>query len=451
MRDDSRPEPGDGAPPPRRGVFYGWTVVGVVSVLSFAGGAETNPVLGIFLNPMTDEFAWSRAAFTLPMSIGTFAGGLAAVFTGPLIDRYGGRGIMTFAVALMGLIFVGMGLLEAYWQYFALQFMGRMLLASTFFIIIGVIVPKWFIAKRARAIGVSALGQRLGLAAFPVLIERVMAFSNWRTATIALGVTVWATALLPAVLLRRRPEDMGQLPDGARRDLRAMDAGRERVIPATDEVSFSRGEALRTPAFYLLLGALSAQLFVDTGISFHWFSYLTGNGVSRGVTIVSLAIAPLVGMPASVIAGFVAEKVAPQLMLAIASLMMALSVAILLIADSAVLAIVFGLAYGSAAGIHITNSEVIWADFFGRGSIGGIRGIVAPALMLANALGPLAAALSFDITGGYGAIFSGGIVVLVASAALAALARKPVQASQQSSGRGGLGAAVSRTTHDETR
>ena len=403
-----------------------------MSALSFAGAVETNPVLGIFLNPMIDEFAWSRAAFTLPMAIGTFAGGLAAVFTGPLLDRYGGRGIMTFAVALMGLLFVGMGLLESYWQYFVVQLVGRALLTSTFFIIIGVIVPKWFIAKRARAIGTAALGERLGHVLFPVLIGRLMVFSGWRTAAIALGVAVWATALLPALLLRRRrPEDLGQLPDGARRDLRTMDAGRERVIPATDEVSFSRGKAMRTPAFYLLLGALAAQLFVDTGISFHWFSYLTENGVSSGVTIASLAIAPLVGMPASVIAGFVAEKVAPQLMLAIASLIMALSVAILLIADSAVLAIMFGIAHGVAAGIQITNSEVIWADFFGRDSIGGIRGIIAAALMFTNALGPLAAALSFDITGGYGAIFSGGIVVLVASAALAALARKPVRASRR--------------------
>ena len=434
MRDDSRLEPGGSGPVRRPGAFYGWTVVGAVSALSFAGGVETNPVLGIFQDPMTEEFAWSRAAFTLPMSIGTFAGGLAAVFTGPLMDRYGGRGVMTFAVVLMGLIFVGMGLLEAYWQYFALQLMGRTLVASTFFMIIGVILPKWFIAKRGRAIGIAALGQRLGNAAFPVFIERVMALSSWRTAAIALGVTVWATALLPAaLLLRRRPEDMGQLPDGVTQDLRGVGVQREVLGTGTNEVSFRRDEAMRTPAFYLLLAALSAQSFVATGINFHWFSYLTGNGISSGVTIASLAIAPLVGMPASVIAGFIAEKVPPQMVLAIAYIMTAMAVGILLVAHNPVLAIAFGIVYGSAMGIQVTNSQVIWADFFGRDSIGGIRGIIAPMQMFTNALGPLAAALSFDLTGGYGAIFSGGIVVLLVSAALAALARKPVHASRRAS------------------
>jgi MFS family permease len=300
--------------------------------------------------------------------------------------------------------------------------------------IIGVILPKWFIAKRGRAIGVAVLGQRLGNAAFPVFIERVMAFSGWRVAAIALGVTVWATALLPAaLLLRRRPEDMGQLPDGATRDLRTVGAQREVVGPGTDEVSFRRGEAMRTPAFYLLLAALSAQSFVVTGINFHWFSYLTGNGVSSGVTIASLAIAPLVGMSASVLAGFIAEKAPPQMVLAVAYVMTAGAIGILLVADNAVLAILFGVVYGSAMGIHVVNDQVIWADFFGRNSIGGIRGIIAPVQMFTNALGPLAAALSFDLTGGYGAIFSGGIVVLLASAALAALARKPVHASRRAS------------------
>jgi len=131
------------------------------------------------------------------------------------------------------------------------------------------------------------------------MIERMMVFSGWRAAAISLGVTVWATALLPAaLLLRRRPEDMGQLPDGRMPDLRQAEHASDNVSPPIEDVSFKRSEALRTPAFYLLLAALSVQSFVATGINFHWFSYLTGNGVSSGAIVASLAIAPLMGMPA---------------------------------------------------------------------------------------------------------------------------------------------------------
>ena len=83
-----RPE-GRQAPTRRGRWFYGWTIVAVLSVISFAGGVETNPVLGVFQGPMTEEFGWSRALYTLPMSIGSFMGGFASLAVGPLMDRYG--------------------------------------------------------------------------------------------------------------------------------------------------------------------------------------------------------------------------------------------------------------------------------------------------------------------------------------------------------------------------
>ena len=145
--------------------YYGWMIVGVVSIVSFAGGVETNPVLGVFQEPITNEFGWSRAAFTLPMSIGTFAGGLAAVALGPIMARHGARWVMAIAVIILGAIFVGIGTMESYWHHFALQMLGRTVVASTFFLIIGVVIPKWFVVKRGRAIGVAAFGQRIGHAA----------------------------------------------------------------------------------------------------------------------------------------------------------------------------------------------------------------------------------------------------------------------------------------------
>jgi MFS family permease len=426
MPDDSSTQGQNQSPtptPPRR--FYGWTIIAVVSLVSFAGGVETNPILGVFQEPITNEFGWSRATFTLPMALGTFAGGLAAVFMGPLMDRHGGRWVMTVAVIIMGAIFVLMGMMDSLWQYFVLQFLGRTVVASTFFMIVGVIIPKWFIAKRGRAIGIASLGQRFGHAAYPVLIGWVLVISGWRAASITLGISVWVIALLPtALFLKRKPEDIGQLPDGRMPDLRtSADSGT--AARRAEEVSFSRKQALRTPAFYFLLGALATQSFVATGINFHWFSYLTGNGVSTSATVASLAIAPLMGMPATIVTGFVVEKIAPQYVLATAYLLTAVSVGVFLFANSAPIAILFGVLYGTAAGIQITNNQVIWADFFGRNSIGAIRGLISPIQYFTNALGPLAAALWFDVTDGYRGIFAIGIVLLIASAAMAASARKP--------------------------
>ena len=275
----------------------------VLSVISFAGGVETNPVLGVFQGPMTEEFGWSRFLYTLPMSIGSFMGGLASLVVGPLMDRYGSRIVMSVAIAIMGLTFVLMGAVQELWHHFALQILGRTVIASTFFMVIGVVIPKWFIVMRGRASAFANIGQRLGQIAFPVMVERILTVGTWRTAWVAMGITVWASSLLPALLfLRRRPEDYGLLPDGV--DIRDASQQRRATAAAPREVSFNRRMALRAPAFYLIAGAVSIQSFVTTSIHFHWFSYLTDVGVSSEAAVISLSLSPLISMPVSIAAGF---------------------------------------------------------------------------------------------------------------------------------------------------
>jgi sugar phosphate permease len=400
-------------------------------VISFAGGVETNPVLGVFQRPITEEFGWSRAIFTLPMSIGSFAGGIAALAVGPIMDRYGSRMVMTAAVILMGAIFVLMGTMQELWHHFALQIAGRTIIASTFFMIVGVVIPKWFITKRGRAIGIAGLGERVGQIAFPVMIERILAFSSWRAAAVAMGATVWATALLPTILLlRRRPEDHGLRPDGAPPlDLRNRGAEPTAARPLA-EVSFDRRAAMRVTAFWLLTSSLTIQSFITTGINFHWFSYLTDNGLSGSVAVISLSLAPLIGMPASVYSGFLAEKVPPQYIMGASYVLMSMAIGILLIADNAPLAYAFGIVYGVATGMQITIMHIIWADFFGRRSIGAIHGLIAPIHMLSNAIGPLAAALTFDVTGAYTLIFATSALLSIVAGTLISIARKPPRPQQ---------------------
>ena len=339
----------------------------MISVISFAGGVETNPVLGVFQGPMTEDFGWTRAVYTLPMSIGSFLGGLGALLVGPLMDRHGARWIMAIAILLMGLTFVLMGAVEELWHHFVLQIAGRTVIASTFFMVVGVVIPKWFIAMRGRAIAFANLGQRVGQIAFPVMAERILLSSSWRTAWVAMGITVWASSLLPTILfLRRSPEDQGFLPDGV--DLR--ERHHSEVPPSQtetrEEVSFDRRMALHSPAFYLIAGAVSIQSFVTTSIHFHWFSYLTDLGVSSSVAVVSLSLSPLISMPVSIVGGFIAERVPVQKLMASSYYAMALSIVLFLFADNALVAYAFGLAFGVSTGILFTVMNVVWADYFGR-------------------------------------------------------------------------------------
>ena len=133
----------------------------------------------------------------------------------------------------------------------------------------------------------------------------------------------------------------------------------------------------------------------------------------------------MISMPVSILAGLAAERVPVQRLMAVSYYFMAASIVLFLFSDNALLSYAFGLLFGTATGILFTVMNIIWADYFGRASIGGIRGMVSPVHMLCNSLGPLTAAWSFDVTGSYSLIFAISAALSAVGGTLVLLARRP--------------------------
>jgi sugar phosphate permease len=197
--------------------YYGWVIVATVGLASFSQAAGFFPVLGVLLKPMTAEFGWSRTVFTAATTLGTLAGALAALFVGGIVDRVGGRWLLTAALFLLGLTYVLMAFMQDLWQFYALQIFGRMLTMGVISLALRVIIPKWFIARRGPAVAIAGMGGMLGNTLTPLYVQAVVGMADWRTATFVAGAAIWAVSVIPvALFLRRQPEDMGLLPDGVR-------------------------------------------------------------------------------------------------------------------------------------------------------------------------------------------------------------------------------------------
>ena len=296
-------------------LFYGWIIVGVAGLLQFAGGTETFPVIGIFQQPMINEFGWSRLNFSAPMTIGTILGGILGLGVGPWMDRHGARGVMSLAGITLGAVFVLMGSVQSLWQHYVLQALARTITAGAFFMVVSIIIPKWFVAKRGRATAYAGMGGRLGHIVLPLFAQKVIAVANWRTAWISMGILIWTLAVIPVLLFfRRTPEDMGLLPDGAKEinpsyNRKSADNPKEVSLNSfSNEVSFGPREVMRTRAFYCILLAQALLAFVISGTHFHWFSYLTGMGISESDAVATMAVSPLAGIPMTLLAGFLSER-----------------------------------------------------------------------------------------------------------------------------------------------
>ena len=418
--------------PHRSRIYYGWVIVVVIALTSFTTSAETLPVLSIFLKPMTEEFGWSRSIFTGAMTIGTVLGGVLAIGIGPLIDRYGGRWILTIGFAIVGGTLVLMAGISVLWQFYVLQIVARIMTTSVLGLVPRVVVPKWFVAKRGRAVAVEQLVGRMGHAVTPLYLQLLVTLRSWRVASFTAGIVMWTVSLLPvAIFLRRRPEDMGLLPDGAIQE----GAGSASPLKApgdidptnpSQEVSLPLRQVLRLTSFYLLLNALTILWFATSGIYLHLIPYFTDQDLGPGIAVVVVSLLAASAGLGSLLFGFLAERYSTRVVLSANILLLAAGFIFILAARSPSAALLWGSYFGVMAGGMQTLEHVIFADYYGRESLGAVRGIVWPAQMGGNSVGPLAAAAAYDITGNYLLIFSlFGFLTLIAGLSVF-LARPPL-------------------------
>jgi len=403
----------------------------VMTLSSFAASAQLNPTISLFVHPVTNEFGWTRSVFTGATSIGTILGGLMALVVGPVIDRHGARWLLTAAFLMMGALLISLGSMHSLWHFYLVFILSRMILQGIIQLANNVVIAKWFIAKRGRALAISSVGQRIGLGVIPVFVQFLMSGYGWRMAAVGLGSLTWGLTIVPTVLwLRRNPEDLGLNPDG---DPGAFEDGPDKGSSQDEppqssrlnEFSFTLREALQTRSFYVLLAALCIGNFVNTGVNFHMYPLLTDRGFSPGLAVAIVSTWSLVGIPMVTLGGILAERVAIRFLMAGAFLGMGLSVVILLFADTVLTGFLFAVVYGTFFGISLLYQNLSLANYYGRDSFGAIRGFTSPFQMVTNALGPFAAAFVFDTTGSYSAILIAHVFLLLLVAGAMIFATPP--------------------------
>jgi MFS family permease len=243
---------------------------------------------------------------------------------------------------------------------------------------------------------------------------------------------------------------MGLLPDGTSPQESSTDPASATGVSgrsATDQdVALSLRQVVRLPSFYLLLAAFALVFMAFPSLHLHMISFLTDRGLSAQLGVTVVAVMSATGALGALVFGLMAERYGSRLTMALVFLLMSAAFPLFLAVQSSVQALAWGVYYGFLGGGMFTLQQVIFADYFGRQSLGAVRGVVAPVQMGANAVGPLFAALAFDASGDYNVIFSAyGAFTLLASV-FVFLARPPVRSAQPPPSDPAVGAVESSAT-----
>ena len=409
-------------------VFYGWIIVMAMASVGLVQAGITNPANGIFIKPVTEAFGWSRSLFVGAISAGTLVGGGASLVMGPALDRYGPRWIVSIGLLVLGGALMALAFIENAWQFYIAMMVGRAVLQSSLMLSAQVVVPKWFVRQRGRAVAISGIGMRTGNSVSPLIAQGLLTLFGWRSAFFGLGVIVITVALLPSALfLRRSPEDLGLQPDGDTVRSPALDhtSQADPVAGSTPEVQFTLRQAVADPTFWLVTLSSMLGFIVVAGINLNLVAYLQDQGLSSRTAVLTLTTFSLVSIPSALAAGFLSERVPIRPTLIVTYIGMALSVLFLLNVDSTLSSILYAVYFGLLFGVMITLFILIFPDFFGRQSLGAIRGLTSPLQMGAIAVGPLVASVGYDITGEYTVSFFMFFVLFLLAGFFLLMARKP--------------------------
>lgn len=387
----------------------------------FARMAPSVFVLGIFLSPIADEFGWSRTLIAGAVSVGAVASMVLSPVAGWAVDRYGAGIILTASMVILGVAVISLA-----WAtvplFFYLGFAtGRIIFHVPVQIGSGAVVSRWFIRKRGRAIGVLYLSGAIGGIVFIQIAS--IALSNWGVgaAWIALGVTVIGVSVLPsALLIVDRPEDVGLEPDGSSSD--APESITVDVQPIQDviEVDWTLREAMGTRSLWIMVGVVGTLFMTQAGVSVHVGAFYQDRGLSITAVASAITINGIVSGIGSLVWGAIIERVPVQRVMFFLMVLSAISTFLLFTVHSLAAAFAVSAVIGVVAAGGNVIPPVAYASYFGRRSIGSIRGIGETGVQVGQTIGPLLSGLAFDMNGSYKVAFvTFAIVALICSVIVA--------------------------------
>ena len=394
---------------------------------------HTSRTVSGVLKPLTEDLAVSRGLFSLLRSGEILIGAALAPFVGPLVDRFGGRWLMAGGALVAGLGLVLLSQVGAFWQFLLLRWIlvtvGGVFMCH---MVVSVTVARWFVRKRGRAIAIASLGQGLSKVCIPVVTATLFVWLGWRATWTIFGVVTLALVVIPALIfMRPSPEEMGLRPDGIDERIEASatpitkSGATAARHAAADERIWTWKEVLRTQTFWIICFIYGMANVGIAGLNLHVFAYVTDIGFETIVAATVMSIIASAQLGSTMVWGFVSERMeirrASMLMFLIQSTGLALA-----LAGNRVPALYGGFFfYGIGLGGSWVLQEIIWATYYGRVSLGMVRGL---GILVTHGFGAAGApffGFLHDATGSYRPSFVAFIVALVLSAFLSLAVRAP--------------------------
>ena len=380
------------AAPPSSAHGASFGTVAALGIAQIVSWGSLYYAFSFLIAPLMEASGADKPTVFAAFSLGLLVSGLLSAPVGALIDRRGGRGVMT-AGSLAGAILLALlSRVESVAALYAVWAGLGAVMAATLYDPAFAVITRLFSTNYRRAITALTLFGGFASTVFWPLTQFLIAAIGWREALLVLA----ALNLLVCV-----PVHWRVLPPGG------AGAGTRSAVPAATGAFRT---ALRTPVFYLLTIAFTGNALVFSATQVHLMSMLQAKQLSAAsAALVGAMIGPM-QVTGRVLEFAFASRLSASTVGILAMAFLPIALWLLSIAGvQRPLLVAFAVVYGIGNGAMTIVRGAIPAELFGRDAYGAINGAMAAPVTVAKAAGPLVAALLFAWLGGY----DGTVLVLI--------------------------------------
>ena len=394
------------------GTYYGWTIAGALALTETVSWGILYYAFSVFLVPMGEELGWSPATLTGAYSLALLASGLAAPLVGRWLDRHGPRALMT-AGSIAGVVLVlAWSRVEGAVSYYLIWVGLGLAMAATLYEPAFATVTTWFDRDRPRALLLVTVAAGFASTIFLPLSAWLVDRLGWRDALVALAILLAVLTIPPhALLLRRRPEDLGLRPDGG--DLSGHQDASDQPLPP---VGAELRDALRDAAFWWLALAFALETLATVAVGVHLIPYLTERGDGAGFAAAATGLIGAAQVAARVLATLFGGRLSQVALTGGIFALQAVALLVLMGWQSRAGVLTAVLLLGAGRGVVTLMRAGLVAEFYGRRRFGAINGTLALVLTGARAAAPVGAGVMIARTGGYEPVLWGMVGASLAAA-----------------------------------
>jgi len=390
--------------PRTRAPYYGWVVLFVAATAMVGTLPGRSQGLGLVTEPLLADLNIGRVDYAQLNLWATLVGASGAIGIGRFLDRFGSRVVLTIVAGALGITVLLMSRVTTFSELAIAVTLTRALGQSALSVVSIAMVGHWFVRRIDMAMAIYSVALSIGfMIAFPV-VGSIVQSRGWRAAWFAVGAAILVGLVpLSLFLVRRNPESIGLIVDGAN----------------PEPHGYTLGEALRTPAFWTFAIGSALYGLVASGIGLFNESILAERGFGPNVYYQTLVVTAMTGLAGNFIGGWLARFIPLNRLMAISLLVLMAGLLALPHISTMAMAMAWAVMMGLGGGLVMVLFFSVWPRVYGRRQLGRVQGVAQAMTVLASAVGPLLLAACVEMTGSYAAMFYmlSAAVGLLASAA----------------------------------